>query len=113
MDYVKIMEQYLNLNDNCEERAADAKARAASIAANAEDLYKIIQSQTDREDYTKITTDNNEIKEKLVSFILSVLYLCHDVGLKGDTIEAMLYSEIVKECIEKGNNPIPRITLLK
>lgn len=112
MDYVKIMEQYLNLSDDCEERVVDAKARVSSISASAEDLYNFFQSQTDQEVYEKIIAGNTEIKEKLVSFILSLLYLCHDIGIDGDSIEAMLYSEIVKECNKKVNNPGPKITAL-
>ncbi len=113
MDYVKIMEQYLNLGDSDQDKVTDARARAASIASNAEDLYKFFQSKTDSEVRERIISDPVEIQEKLVPFILHLLYLCHDIGIKGESIEAKLYSEIIKECIEKGNDPVPRITVLK
>lgn len=96
MDYIQIMEEFLKLDESIEERVTNTRDYAISISIQANNLLKLFQFKSN-EEIMNLINDKCEIKENLVAFILPILYLCHNLSIKGDDIEAMIYSEILKE----------------
>jgi hypothetical protein len=94
MDYRSIMEQIIEYrNEREQKQSLTTKDCAISICINAANLLETIQCKADEE---TMQIEKTEILEKMAEFILPLLYMCHNLGITSDTMEATIYSTIIK-----------------
>ena len=96
MDYTKIMERLTEYRDDRDwENSHTTKKLTTSICIKAANLLETFQWKGDEELIQK--NEKTEIEENVADILISLLYLCRNLDITTDNIEATIYSRIIKE----------------
>ena len=99
LDFNKIMEKLIEFRDDRDfKRFHTTKNLTISICIKAANLLETFQWRDDEKIKQIIKSEKKtEIEEKVAEIMIFLMYLCNNLGISSDNIEAAIYSKIIKE----------------
>lgn len=98
MDFTAIMEELIKFRDDRDfEQFHTTKNLSISICLKAANLLETFQWSNDENIRQIIKNDKSQIEEKLADIMIYLIYLCRNLDISSDSIEAAIYSRIIKE----------------
>ncbi len=99
MDITKIMEKLIEFRDDQDfKRFHTTKNLTISICIQASKLLETFQWRDDEKIKQIVNSEKKaEIEEKLADIMIYLMYLCNNLDISGDRMEANIYTRIIKE----------------
>lgn len=98
MDFTAIMDELIKFRDDKDfEQFHTTKNLSISICLKAAELLETFQWSNDESIRQIIKNDKTEIEEKLADIMIYLIYMCRNLDISSDSIEAAIYSRIIKE----------------
>jgi len=98
MDFTTIMEELIKFRDDRDfKQFHTTKNLTMSICIEATKLLETFQWRNDERIDQIVENDKANIEDKLANILIYAMYLCHNLGINDTSIEAAIYSRIIKE----------------
>lgn len=99
MDIKKIMEKLIEFRDDRDfKRFHTTKNLTISICVQAAKLLETFQWRDDEKIKQVVNSEKKtEIEEKLADIMIYLMYLCNNLNISSDRMEATIYARIIKE----------------
>lgn len=99
MDIKKIMEKLIEFRDDRDfKRFHTTKNLTMSICIQAAKLLETFQWRDDEKIKTMVNSEKKtEIEEKVADIMIYLMYLCNNLNISSDEMEATIYTRIIKE----------------
>lgn len=98
MDFGAIIKELVKFRDDRDfEQFHTTKNLSISICLKAANLLETFQWSDDESIGQIVMNDKTEIEEKVADILIYLIYLCRNLDINSDSIEAAIYSRIIKE----------------
>ncbi|MDD3268376.1 MAG: nucleotide pyrophosphohydrolase [Syntrophomonadaceae bacterium] len=99
MDIKKIMEKLIEFRDDRDfKRFHTTKNLTMSICIQAAKLLETFQWRDDEKIKKMVNSEKKtEIEEKVADIMIYLMYLCNNLEISSDRMEATIYTRIIKE----------------